>query len=638
MANGLEIKGDTFRLTLDDFSGTLNGDSLADALSLDEYATFKNVVPGVRGPARKRGSISYAEGSVALHANAIGAAFFDSEFYPGGYQGDRPFVTISSVSSTYTAIAHNGGTNYTLGDLSSAHSASYAWGDMFHPAAVTSPVGGALIAGTFRDGSASGAPIKPHPLLQFGGNINTAYSTGTAGMTNGSTTVTAGGGATFASEHIGAFLTIPGDAGTANMMTYRITNVSGGNITIDRAYLGTTAAKAYYISAAGTVHGSSSVWSTRVVNAACATIWQNRIIVGNIDESTPGVASRTVNKNRLRWSGLIGSSEGASGLTGIHGWDDDGYIDLGHGAIYGLVPWGSSLLVFCEDAIVVVRGTPIFDDPSAVDASTVYKGFRPMFCSFNVSREGVFFYDRSGSVWVWNDTGFPTEITGPNMRDKLRSTYAQFDSQYSEWVTVAVGVYKKHVFLFSGAAAVNGFVLNTETGSWSEIVGDTRIYQMFKGRQKSTGGGSAYNQQLVGLTNTGKLVNVQNILDNPGDTSADWNSTVFVVDIKTGHHGPKNLRLRPRKWYVTYKCTDPSTLNPYIALTVSVGLPGATTDSTTTSTQLVENTTAETLHGAIQIARDNTLQVRALQVNGAAVFELHSIVVEGRVANQGDSS
>lgn len=621
MPHRIDYSGDgtRARVTLD-----VNGASLdSDANPIgSEWQTLKNVLTHLSGPLRKRGAITKPINNVLTPATFNGFGVYKGPLR-GGVDRDVNLGVTSAGSFYWETDGSSAGTGAVSALLNSP---GYATG----PEAMTTAVMAedCLIF--------TGSPGNP-VVGKYGGSTLTVVNTGTATMTTGSKTVTLSSALTAGEQTaaVGAFILNTQDS-SSTRFCYQITAVnSSTEIVIDRNYAGSrsAAASTFEIKSVARLYKNSATvgaYSDLACQAVTAA-WNRLVLLEPSETSSTGSEARV--RGRVRWSGALWSDDGTAPYTGMHGYHADGYLDLPseYGDLVNGFEFGDAFVVLAKRRLVVLNGDPVFDGVGSLSVTGSYpaSGFHDRSVgaktrSACVCPYGVFFYDRKAGAMLWDNTGPPRPLSSRRVLTLIRSI------QPTE-----VGYYNDHVFFLS---STGGLLYSILTDSWSEIAGDTNITHVQPGRDTGTDSTSQY---LAGVSSSRMVVNLANVIDNPGVEATDWNGTAFTVDVKSGKIGDTLTHLRPERMYVTYRLTDLTTTNPYLAATVTTGLPD-TSDAAHTYTNnvadLTETVDVETKTLELALDRDPMMQLRLLQVNGAGKLEIFAVVVDCAVEGESGSS
>jgi hypothetical protein len=615
---GIEhFKNQRFRVTVRDFSGGLNSGVVGSHISDNEFATFKNfLIDRPKGPARKRGAITsiHAVGGEALayYPGTVKSGSTNNLYYTYSAGGalnaydtnDTPTILIAATSD----ISGGAGKAVLMGET------------LFIPTAV---IGNALASGV--------TPLPVGPVVQTYGTKHAAHSTGTATFTTDSATVSFSS-ATLTASMVGSYIINTTDS-AATMFAYRIIAVAGtfDSVTLDRVYKGSGAGggDAYTIRSAEYLRVCPDIFAaaasyTAVGNMLSATqlaSFQGRLFAADTVES----GSRKL--TRLRWSDLDGgTSNGTAPFTGICAWSSTAFVDLPElQRIQHLEVYQDSLYVFGKTGIVVIRGVPTYSTRGSMEVVATYYGFNV--ASYVVSTSpnrcvcatpyGLYFWDVVRGLCVI-DGGYPKIIDAPR---KAADTLGLVGP-------TTIGYHRDHLIMFADSGSVSGWMYNIRTDTWSEIpaaTSNTRVRQLQPGR-------SVLGEEiLVGLNNTTThIADYGNMIDSPGDAATDAGGGAITAELTTKSFGIPGYKYQIDKAIVVYKLTDLTTTNPYIALTVSTGLPGATNDTTSASTVFAETTTPEQkIWDNMGVVADALVRGKALQTNNCGVFELHALIIEG---------
>lgn len=609
--------GDRARVIIDLDGASLDSD--ANAIG-SQWQTLKNVLTGTTGVLQKRGAIVNAGANSTDINDASGKlAFYDGQLWSGNTF--RPYVGVCLDGSTIEMYAQNAGSSRA----SIVSSAAYGLPVSKSP----SVAGWIVLAG--REAANSTYPNRAAKVFLFGGSATSSgHTSGSVTVAAGSASVT-GSGTSWTSSMEGMSFIV--DTDTYAAAPYQVRKVlSSTSLILDRPYAGsatgaglahTMAMAVTYAVAAASPFGTANSDARFKLAASC---W-GRLVVASTRE--PGDAAAVSDstqefKSRIRWSGVVDSDDGAGGATGMFAWDANGHVDLAakYGEVLALVPARDSVLAFQESGLTVIHGAPVFDGAGSIDISETHPGvaINGGF-AFESTPEGVFFFDKNVGPCVYDGTRVV------RLGDK-RVTRTMLP-----YGITAVGYYDGKV-LFSGTTTAGIFVFDTATGQWSLQIPPAVVSCLIAGRVEN-------DEDVVGLGAGVQVVNLANMFDAPGVSAADWDSTAFVVDVKTGKIGDPVAQLRPERAYVSYRLTDLSTTNPYVTATVTAGLPD-TSDSqhahSSAATELVETTDVETKILELNLARDPMVQLRMLQSNAAGKLELYSVIVECCVEGEGPSS
>lgn len=618
MAHRIDSLGEgRARVTID-----LNGASLdADALPIGaSWVTLTNMLSDLPGVLRKRGAITDAGGNTTDINDASGAlAFYDGPLRSG--------VTLRP----YSGVCNDAGAIEWSTQYSSSGRQSSGFGATGALPVSKLPVVNDCLLIVGREAASATYPNRAaSDSLIYSGGSTTGIGAGTATMTSGSAIVT-GSGTSWTSAIEGIFFSV--DTDTSYRAFYIVKSVvSTTSLILDRPYAGSATGAGLAISGSRVrnLHApTAGPWGVANSIVACkvaAAAW-GRIAAGSTREAgatgTPG-SSTPEYRSRIRWSGLIGSDDGAGAVTGMYAWHVDGYVDLAStfGEILALVPLGDALLAFQESGLTVLRGAPVYDGAGSLDASEVHRGvaINGGF-AFESTPEGVFFFDKNVGPCVYD--GQRVQRIGDKRVTRTMIPYG----------ITACGYYDGKV-VFSGTTTKGLFVFDTATGQWTFHDPGAAIHCLIAGRVEQ-------NEDLVGLGSGTQVVNVTNMFDAPGVAASDWDGTSIIADIKTGKLGDAITHLRPERMYVTYRLTDLTTTNPYLTTTTTTGLPDTSATNYTYSnaaTELIETTDVETKVLELNLQADPMMQLRVLQVNGAGKLEIFSVVIDCTVEGEGASN
>lgn len=444
----------TFRLVVDDWTGGLVVDVAADRIQDNECPRLIDALIHHPGPLRSRGALRYnddgATGSICTAAVTASAIRLHGGQLLSGGGSYLPYIGITTSSTT-------------LKSQQKAAAASVGGG----PAAASAASGPAATVDDMLLITRTSATI----IAVSNAAPDTNASGTTITMTNGSANITTVG-AFFTSAMVGAF--IDDGSFTPSLSPYRIKSVTDStHAVLDRTYQGTTAGKTgATVKAAGDFNVSADATaSVRATNAqAIAPAW-GRLLFGNYTTTVAGVSH--THPNWLGWTGIIGSTEGVAPFQGTRGWSYDeptqsgGFLILPseYGAILAIQPFATVQFIFCERAIVVLRGIPAFDDAGSLDASTVYKGYSlsgpDCACS---TPYGIAFYDQYRGLHLVTDNGRPPVSLSVDKVDSLLRTAAvstsgavwdtaiwDTDSWGGNFPPSAIGYASDHVFLLGNS-------------------------------------------------------------------------------------------------------------------------------------------------------------------------------------------
>lgn len=430
-----------------------------------------------------------------------------------------------------------------------------------------------LVAGMGSLNVGAAPQVDPDRMILFGGTSHTTITTGTATFTTGSKTVSLSSALSAGDQTaiVGSFIVNTQDT---NQCAYRVTSVaSSTSITIDRNYGGSrsAAASTYIISPAysftvdSTVDASSGNY---LVGRSCVSAW-GRLVVMNTTSNVSS-ASKDFVRNRIRWSGAIGSVvEGAAPFIGMYAWDANGYLDLPAqgGAGVQLIKHGNAVVAMQQFGMTVIYGSPTFNDIGSLDVSTYFDNLRPL---KGVSTPyGLFFLDRFNGLMVWNG-GTPRVATN---FDSVNYVFNDIVNQASG--TVEIEYYNDYLIISSSKnSASKAFLYHIPTAKWSWMIfGDGNGYSWV---QKGRTFGSLtekVDHPIVAISSGSytDLVILSNVIDKNAteDLStvdfSDWDntSTNFLLTT-TKQFGDPSVRLRPERLNITYK----TSVNNYTTITM----------------------------------------------------------------------
>jgi hypothetical protein len=619
--------GTKARITLDLADASLDAD--LDAIAA-RFVTLSNVNVDRALPLRRRGNI-YEPFATDVHNSEVGLGFAllkNTYMFPVG--GGSSYGSPASTSARVITSSGDATDNGVIDDAySGGTTTDYGFNRPLTPGA---DLGSIHVLGAGHDWQyvSSGTPggefrYSPGIMCQYGGNNHAVESAGTAGATNGSTAVT-GVSTAYATSHIGSYIIFTGDtAAAATRMAYRIVaRASATAITIAEPYVGSTATgKTYRIISAAAVHGPTTVWAEGWARALYTTSYKGRLICA----CTAETANVTETKfDRIRWSGVIGSSEGSTGFIGVNGWSTTGFLDMSQGTITNVLGAGEQLYVTSSRGITRIVGSPAFDTAGSMDLTEWDNwSVSPGACCY--TPYGFVFVDNSRGLCIIPDGGEPQEIMSEATTSLFRHA-----TRYPAW---SLGYYKHHVFCFSQTSDY-GLQINMRDRRIAKVTGDTDIGFLRLGPLVNG------IQPLVAVSLLpSRLVVVSNIIDKYDDDDTDYSSTAFQVDVKTGKIGSTLSHLKPTRAWLTYRCVDAGTDNPYIAATVTTGLPD-TSDAahtfTTTPADFAETVDVETKRVELNLSADPMMQIRLLQTNASERVELFSVVIDCDVLDEADSS
>jgi hypothetical protein len=626
------------RLNLDEASVAASPDPTASG-----YTKVQNLLLNQQGYLRRRGVFSGCrDTNMITDATTPALRSFLGQLPPGAEHA--PYYIFETTGATTTVYTSSG--SYSSGAMGSVDT---------YPVGVSPLLNNVLF---FAGGDAledylpgSGYDYGIPPVCQLGGTEHASYTTGTATFTTGSRTVTGAGGCVWHTGMIGSFIANTNDT---DRYYYRITDVtSSTTLQIDQLYAGsrTGVADTYTLRAVSQVYGNFAGTHQLIEAKVLAAHW-GRLVLADIPETESGVEVRR--GNRIRWSGIAGSTEGTAPTYGMYSFNTSGYLDLPSesGRIVGMYPHGGALVVLAEKAMHVLRGAPTFDTAGSLDASTIYTGMSPLGSRGALSTPyGFYFLDRTHGLMLWDGSGHPRPV------ESQRQTLYSFGF-------VELGYYRDHLLL-CGLEAYETQVLHVPTGRWStwaSVSSDGTstargLYDVQPGRVER-------RENLIAkfYTDSGGVANVSNAIDAPGDESYDVTGGYYpIADLETGVLGPLDAHIKPERIVLTYRLpprpVDGATAT-YLDVIVSSGLQsrGAKWDSaqwdvdvwegepdaarlfTSSPFDFPQSKRVQTVRGELNVSRDIGFRVRVRQAALASQrFDLYAVTITGSYEGRGES-
>lgn len=531
--------------------------------TVSQFQVLNNFVTGGPGAISKRGGILNAGGN-ASNASVVTKPITPIAFYDGpiGANPLRPYIAFDWTD--YPAFPQL----ITLNMLNSSAGLSVvpiSSGLPAYPVSKIPTIDGLLVfAGTYASDSSGYTP----GYVQFmsGSASVTQYGTGSVTMVLGSPSVV-GSGTAWTAAMVGSIFIINNDSIPYQLNYYRVASVnSGTSITLDRPYNGDTAigaGTAYSIINSVQAFGNASSGFTSTAGglgllAKVVASYGRRMFLASIGEFV-GTNAPTMHKNRIRWSGTIGSTNADetgyanAASSGMFNFNANGYIDLGsqYGEILAMAPMQNSLVVFQTSGMTNLVGTPLWSSATGLDPTAVFPtvaingGF-----AFETTPYGVFFFDKVAGPCLFDGT----KVTRIGV-NRVAQSMLPYD-------IVAVGYYNGKV-LFSGSAQAGIFVYDIDLDSWSFHTPPAPVSPIIAGRVENS-------ESIVGVCGK-RIVNLQNLFDNPGVQVNDFDGTQIVANFQTGYIGETTNMIRPERMFVTYRCSDPGATAPYLLTTVRTG-------------------------------------------------------------------
>ena len=634
MAHELKLSkdGTRFRLNIGFSGASLDADLNA---TRSQWQVLKNVLANRPGPLVKRGAIPQSV--------FVSSADGSMRFYNGTLKG-------TDVYQPYVGIRFSGGsvivTTSAAGNSSSIEIGAYVFSATAAVPYGKSPMISDSLVWAGYQGGGAGVGL-PGLVGQYSGNSFASTGTGTVTVANGSATVV-GAGTAFTSAMVGAFFrTNISGSGFSDAFSYKIIKVnSATSITLDRNWVGVGAAgKAYEISSTMEYMVGVGVFveaiyappapapRTYLYAGVAGNAWGRFLVADFFENYDPNISVTvqpdTRKRSRLRWSGLIDSQEGLTApFLGQFGFHPNGYLDIpvDSGAITGLANFGNAVMVFSDRSIHIIYGSPTFEDVGSLDASTVYHGYNVSPNTWCETPYGVYFYDTVRGLCLWNGSGAPKIVSGP---DILRTVQAV--------APTTIGYYNEHLFMFGGLSATRALMYHIPRNGWTEITGKVNLIDAQPGR--SQGVAIASDHYLVAYSGR-TVVNVANILDNPGVEPRDFaqaglpdSGTLFTVTAKTGNIGDLADSLRPERMFLTYRAVDVSSpytpANPEVLAFLNSGLPDSSPTFSSPTSFFDETTNVETRVLEVGMDRGQTIKADIRQDNAAGKFELYGLTIVG---------
>lgn len=612
---GIEhFKDGRFRVTVQDFSGGLNTGVVGSAIADNEFATFKNFLVDRPGPARKRGAIQsiFADSATGLayHPGVLKSGLTNKPYY--GYSSSQ---IVAWDESATPVVLH--------GSLAAGGAVSTP---TFINDTLVIPTGTVATYGYSQTGCAG--------VMFAGGSKHTEHTGGTATFA-ASATVARNSGTAWDQTIVGSYIINTTD-NDATLFAYRIASVTNDSeLVLERTYNGSgvggadafTIRAAEYARVTPGIFAPASLWTPagNLLGARYTVAWQGRLFAADTIE-----ADAKHYPCRLRWSDLDGgTSNGTSPFHGLHAWSATAFVDLPDlQRIRGIYVHGDALVVVGQSGIAIIRGTATFSTRGSMEVTNTWTGYE-----VNANAEssdyvdtcvstpyGFYFWDAGRGLCVWRGGSQPEVV----------STWREKSAITGSMTPATIGYYQDHLFMFQRESAVSGWVFHIKSGAWFEIpaaTNNTRIAHLQQGR----GADSNDGEFLVGMNaTTDNIVNLSNVLDSPGDAATDAGGGAITAELTTKNFGIPGYRYQPDKIILIYKLTDLTTTNPYYAVTVSTGLPGATNDTASSSTEFIETTTPEQkIWDNPGVIADALVRAKVVQTNNCGVGEIHAIIIEG---------
>lgn len=284
-------------------------------------------------------AFTYTSGTGVVSAITFGAGFNI------GCVSIGDVVTLNGTPSTVTAVSPTGGTFTVASGLG-----AIASGNFSSPSQFTVASG----LGTIASGAATIERFRP---VRLG---SAYYTTGTVTVSNGGKIVT-GSGTTWTSNiAAGQYITFS-DSGSA---TWSMTEIQG--------YTGTAGARSYKVKAVvsdtvltledeyegDALSGDAYRCATTALQVNLPFVYKDRLFA-------VGANTTTQDYNTLYWSGFPGATADTSDIFDWLWWvqgDADLPIGLSNsGAIQRGIGFTDRMVVFCQNALYEVRGTPPID-------------------------------------------------------------------------------------------------------------------------------------------------------------------------------------------------------------------------------------------------------------------------------------
>lgn len=635
MTNQITYNSGRFSLVLDEFS-SLNTFNHPYALRPSEFPILRNTLPHLPGLVR-RGAVRKAQSTGGASSVPNRGMFYYSGLPQGGLSF-CPYYCLDNSNKVYYYQTIGGAwidTSFTptLIDSSQVYQCGMTMADDYQ------------VIGMGRINSGTSLKINPDRMILAAGTAHAVISIASLTMTTGSRSVTLGSALTTQQQAdvVGSFVVNTQDT---NRCVYRIISVdSSTSLTIDRAYAGSRSGTAstgvispaydYYVNPAADAASSGIL-----VGRSCTTAWGRVAIMNTTSLSSSN--QRDFIRNRIRWSGIIGSDEGTAPFTGMFAWDPNAYVDLPQqgGAGLQLARHGNTVIALQQYGMTVIYGQPVFDDVGSLDVSNHFTGIRPL---KGVSTPyGFYFLDRLRGLMVW-DGGQPRPAANVDaIQDQLSVLCGQVNGFHE------IEFYRDYIIMFNSVAdTLVGFLYHIPTSRWSQLTFPTSFYSFLqKGRAFGSGTTSptfneSADQHIVAVdrTNgTGDVVVLSEML-NPGSGSNDHgNGTSLALAATSSNFGDPGVRIRPERMIVTYRLVDNGT-DPALTVTVGTGLPTSFTSSAAVSLSATGASSVETVVSELSAPiSDNGISVQVAQTGQSSNAEIYRIIVEGTVEGQATSS
>lgn len=597
---------------------TLNVDKPEYALASNEFPIFKDLLVHQAGVWKRRGGAD-TWSDTALMSNAGYMASYTGTVRSGGLSG-----TYYGLDATNKKVYVQDGTGSAPYEVRQLATAAFGGRPMM--------VGDHLVVTNSNDG-----------VLKFAGTHHEAY-TGTATMAASTTVASISPSltATQQSQFLGAYLTVTDDS-TATIRSYQIRSVdSATQVTLESAYGGSAGAgagKNIRISAVEAIRNTAGVMNattSEVYASGASSAWNRLLLLGPYGNSA--ASDYVANSARVRWSGIVGSSEGTAPFYGIDAFDADGYMDLDPrgGPVLAHASYGSANLFFQPSKVTVVYGSPTFDGIGSIDASTTYDtGFTAMGSTYNVvsTPYGVFWVSAQRNIVRWSGSGHPVNLSLNRVQGYVENGSAP-----------QLGYYRDYLFVMTNVQS-NGspqLVYHIPTDAWIEWSNSNNGFwaQMQPGWGTKNPFSTQYDQ-LVCLDSNRKVLDLTPTIDEPGTLTADQSGSTIRMDVQTGGVGSMIDQVRPEEAYLAYRLVDDAADNPYFKLTVTTGFPDASPDTAhtfeSTSSQFNESSVIRAKCVSVDCDRGPQIQARIQQTNASTYGEIAGLVVEctaeGRVSS-----
>lgn len=648
--SGLEYTegGSKFRLVIDRFDGAVGNEGTSGPESVGRYMQIpndtmlelENALVDIDGVARRRGATKAsavgANDIVTATSGATLTAFRGAPLASAATVGPYVGTTLPSLGTASTAY------------LQAAAGASVTTGLSSTPVSRCVSLGGGMILLAGRNNAETAYPNEPRSLYLISGCVS-SYSTGTVTVTTASASVI-GVGTTWTSAMEGGFFEFPDD-GAGYKKAYLIRKVvSTTSLILDEPFYGDptysgVAGRGYSISPRQFFYGNgktTSPWGTATtgyVTARLVAEYGNRVVVGWTKEhktasTAPSDATAPEYKTRLRWSGIIGSSEGYDSnaaisssnnlaTTGMWAWHMNGFIDLNprYGALQALRQFNGSLVAWQEKGMTIIFGTPIYSGLGSIDATTTYSdieingGF-----AYEETEYGIFFVDKKRGPMVYTGSGKPEALP---MSRFIKNEVRAFDH---------VGYVNDHVLFLNsgiGSSTFRAWMFHVPTGRWSLWTNSSSFTITHPQRSN--------DHECCALLENGSGSRVISLdsLTRPDGTVADSDGSTIQFSVQTRHFGDPGVSIRAEKVTATLRYTGTT---PLIFANLYNSTPLGGTPKIVPLVGVADSSPGDSRlkTWSKEVAMDSGPAIRAeiLESSSAGHLEVVRVVVEGTVEGE----